>query len=151
MVNLGTLRGLYERRHQVAAYCPSCRHWAVLDLEGMVRAGRGDMPVKALRPRCRRCGREGEKQVRPPVPDFSTGIGQWQSWTADNNPRTAIHRPPDVGRPRPVENDPKRTFCCTAEGDCQQGGPGKPELRVRESASNESCVEAPCFQRYSDW
>lgn len=77
MLDLGTLRGLHEHRHELAAYCPRCRRWAVLDLAAMVKAGHGDMPVMRLTPRCRRCGEPGEKQVRPPAPDFSRGLGQW--------------------------------------------------------------------------
>ena len=79
MDDLSTIAGLHHFQHSIGVYCPSCRRWAVLDLEAMVRGGHGEMPVTRLRPRCRRCGMEGEKQVRPPVPDYSKGLGQWPS------------------------------------------------------------------------
>lgn len=77
MDDLSTLAGLLEFRHEIGVYCVSCRRWSVIDLEAIVAQGRGTMPVTALRPRCRRCGQIGEKQIRPPRPDFSRSLGQW--------------------------------------------------------------------------
>ena len=37
-----TLRALHEHEHQLAAYCPTCERWAVLDLERLIAEGRGD-------------------------------------------------------------------------------------------------------------
>ena len=41
MVTLDTLRKLHEHDHQLAAYCPKCRRWAVLDLARLIAEGRG--------------------------------------------------------------------------------------------------------------
>jgi hypothetical protein len=34
LVTLDTLRALHE--HKLAAYCPTCERWAVLDLERLI-------------------------------------------------------------------------------------------------------------------
>jgi hypothetical protein len=39
MVTLDTLRALHEHDHQLAAYCPTCELWAVLDLERLIAEG----------------------------------------------------------------------------------------------------------------
>lgn len=38
------------------AICKSCQHVAVADLQGMIAAGRGDVPVPDLRWRSTACG-----------------------------------------------------------------------------------------------
>jgi hypothetical protein len=48
MIDLGTLAGLLEHEHTLAAYCPHFDRWAQLDLAAMVS--------------------NGQLQVRPPVP-----------------------------------------------------------------------------------
>jgi hypothetical protein len=70
MIDLGTLAGLLEHHHELAAYCTRCDRWAVIDLAELVNAGRGDrrLPVRV---RCRVCGEVGRLQVRPPVPTRS--------------------------------------------------------------------------------
>ena len=74
MINLGTLAGLLEHRHQLAACCPDCDRWAVIDLAGMGATGQGSrrLPVPV---RCQVCGEPGRLQVRPPVP--TRGPGGW--------------------------------------------------------------------------
>ena len=67
MIDLSTVAGLHERQHELHAYCCSCDRWSVLDLERMVREGRGEVRLP-LRVRCRDCGEVGQLQVRPPVP-----------------------------------------------------------------------------------
>ena len=47
-----TLRKLHEHEHQLAAYCPKCRGWAVLDLERLIAEGRGDHCFVGRKPRC---------------------------------------------------------------------------------------------------
>jgi Zn finger protein HypA/HybF involved in hydrogenase expression len=47
-----TLRARYVR---VLVWCKSCRHRRDADLQGLVDAGRGDMPLVALRFRCSNC------------------------------------------------------------------------------------------------
>jgi hypothetical protein len=40
VIRLGTFRALREHEHQLSAYCPKCRRWAVLDLERLIAEGR---------------------------------------------------------------------------------------------------------------
>ena len=40
MVRLDTLRALHDHEHRLAAYCPTCERWAVLDLERLIAEGR---------------------------------------------------------------------------------------------------------------
>jgi hypothetical protein len=42
MIDLSTIAGLLEHDHNLAAYCPTCERWAVLDLERLLVEGRGD-------------------------------------------------------------------------------------------------------------
>ena len=67
MIDLGTLAGLHEHRHELAAYCPRCDSWRVLPLAEMIAAGQGTRRLP-IRVRCRDCGEVGELQLRPPVP-----------------------------------------------------------------------------------
>jgi hypothetical protein len=73
MVTLDTLRALHEHEHQLAAYCPTCKRWAVLDLPALIAAGHGDRCCIGQRARCRDCGGRGEWQVRAPA--LKPGIG----------------------------------------------------------------------------
>jgi hypothetical protein len=41
MVTLDTLRKLHEHGHQLAAYCPTCERWAVLDLPALIGSYQG--------------------------------------------------------------------------------------------------------------
>ena len=74
MIDLSTLAGLLEHRHEIAAYCQRCDRWAEIDLAAMVEAGLGErrLPIKV---RCRDCGEVGRIQVRPPVPARSASVG----------------------------------------------------------------------------
>ena len=71
MIDLGSIAGLYERSHELHAFCHRCDRWRVLDLERMVLAGRGSMRLP-LKVRCRDCGEVGQLQVRPPMPSRSS-------------------------------------------------------------------------------
>lgn len=81
MIDLGTLAGLHQHRHELACYCPRCDRWVVLDLARMIRYGHGEcrLPITV---RCRGCGEVGRLQVRPPVPTRAGAVG----WVM---PRTA--------------------------------------------------------------
>lgn len=54
MIDLGTLGGLHQHHHELAAYCPQCDRWHVLPLAEMVAAGAdtrvglvdGDAPMR---------------------------------------------------------------------------------------------------------
>jgi hypothetical protein len=48
-----TLRARYVR---VLVWCKACRHRRDADLQGLVDAGRGDVPLVHLRFRCANCG-----------------------------------------------------------------------------------------------
>ena len=48
-----TLRARYVR---VLVWCKACRHQRDADLQGLVDAGRGDVPLVELRFRCSNCG-----------------------------------------------------------------------------------------------
>lgn len=91
MIDLGTLAGLLEHGHKLAAYCQYCDRWAELDLGAMVSVGLGgrQLPVKV---RCQVCGEVGRLQVRPPVP--TRGPGGWME-----PPTTGTCRPPPLGQP----------------------------------------------------
>ncbi|MGB7739629.1 MAG: hypothetical protein WBM03_10990 [Steroidobacteraceae bacterium] len=41
MIDLGSIAGLHERDHQLAAYCPRCDAWRVLPLGEWVSRGKG--------------------------------------------------------------------------------------------------------------
>lgn len=67
-VRLDTFRALLEHEHELACWCPGCRRWATTDLAMLVREGLGDRSIMGCKARCRKCGMEGQWQVRPPVP-----------------------------------------------------------------------------------
>ena len=67
-IRLDTFRALLEHEYQVGCWCPGCRRWATTDLEMLVRNGLGDRSITACKARCRKCGMEGQWQVRPPTP-----------------------------------------------------------------------------------
>ena len=74
MIDLGTIIGLLEHDHGLAAYCSRCDRWAVLTLAEPVAQGKGSLrlPIKV---RCGDCGEAGTLQVRPAVP--TPGPGGW--------------------------------------------------------------------------
>jgi hypothetical protein len=39
MIDLGRIAGLYEREHELHAYCWRCDRWRALDLASLIRAG----------------------------------------------------------------------------------------------------------------
>jgi RNase P subunit RPR2 len=58
MIDLGSIAGLHERNHTLAAYCPRCDRWAVLPLAAMIAAGQGSRRLPLV-VRCRDCGEVG--------------------------------------------------------------------------------------------
>ena len=74
MIDLGTIAGLLEHRHQLAAYCPACERRRVLPLAHLVANGKGSLrlPIKV---RCINCGGPGRLQVRPRVPTLDPQRG----------------------------------------------------------------------------
>ena len=47
---------LATRYVRVMVGCKACRHQAEADLQGLVDAGRGDVPLTSMRFRCSNCG-----------------------------------------------------------------------------------------------
>ena len=74
LIDLGSIAGLHEYAHQVAAYCQRCDAWRVLPLGEWVNQGKGSLRLP-LRVRCRNCGEVGQLQVRPPMPTWSNANG----------------------------------------------------------------------------
>ena len=74
MIDLGSIRGLHNHRHELRAYCPRCDRWRVLDLAAMVAAGLGDRRLP-LAVRCQECGERGQLQVRPIMPPWTNANG----------------------------------------------------------------------------
>jgi hypothetical protein len=74
MIDLGTIAGLHEHDHQLAAYCPRCDARRVLPLAETVAAGQGARRLP-IRVRCRACGEFGQLQVRPPMPAWISSNG----------------------------------------------------------------------------
>jgi hypothetical protein len=72
MIDLGSIEGLLEHDHGLAAYCLGCDRWSVLPLADLVAQGKGllRLPIKV---RCRDCGEAGRLQARPPVPTRGPG------------------------------------------------------------------------------
>jgi hypothetical protein len=74
MVTLDTLRRLHEHAHHLAAYCPTCERWAVLNLGRLIAEVRGDYRFVGRKPRCRYCRAHGTWQFRSlvmcPKPDL---------------------------------------------------------------------------------
>jgi len=62
MIDLGTLAGLHEHHHQLAAQCPRCDRWARLDLAALIDAGLGDrrLPIQV---RCSSFGSAKQPQA----------------------------------------------------------------------------------------
>jgi hypothetical protein len=58
MIDLGTLAGLHEHRHELEACCQHCDRWPVLPLAAMFAAGQGSRRVP-LTGRCRDGGELG--------------------------------------------------------------------------------------------
>jgi hypothetical protein len=74
MIDLGTVRGLHEHHHQLAAYCPPCDRWAVLPLAELGARGHGERRLP-IRVRCQVCGDPGQLQVRAPMPTWTNANG----------------------------------------------------------------------------
>ena len=77
MIDLGSIAGLHEHRHELHAYCATCDRWSVIDIERMIRDGYGErrMPIRV---RCQLCGEAGQLQVRAPMPMWTNSRG-WMS------------------------------------------------------------------------
>jgi hypothetical protein len=43
VIDLGTLAGLHQHDHKLAAYCARCSRWSVLPLAELVAQGKGSL------------------------------------------------------------------------------------------------------------
>jgi len=71
VIELNTLRTLYEHGYRVSVFCRACGRHGFLDVPALLAAGHGERAVVGLPVRCRRCGRRGELSIlwdplRPP-------------------------------------------------------------------------------------
>lgn len=66
-----TPREMLAGGYTIEVYCPDCKAWRPVDLQRMVKAGRGDERLIGRTWRCRRCGGVGQMQLQPPVPGHS--------------------------------------------------------------------------------
>ena len=66
-ITLDTYAALLECDQNLAACCPKCQRWVVLDLAQLVASGRGQEGFIGRHPRCQVCGTLGHWQVRPPT------------------------------------------------------------------------------------
>ncbi len=70
IIDLGTIAGLHERDHQLAAYCRRCDAWRVLPLGECVGQGKGSLRLP-IRVRCR----VGSHQGRATEAEQRAGTG----------------------------------------------------------------------------
>jgi len=74
MVHITTIAELHQQNHSLALYCLSCDRWGEANLSRLIQIGQGDKPVTEAIFRCRDCGENVEKQVRPPVPSLGEAV-----------------------------------------------------------------------------
>lgn len=67
-VSLRTIADLARFNHGLRADCWRCGRCAELDLQQLIRDGRGDLPYRRVRVRCTQCGEPGRIQLVAPVP-----------------------------------------------------------------------------------
>lgn len=74
MISIGTFEELQSLEHTLALYCITCDRWGMANLDRLINSGEGDKPVTEARFRCKDCGENVEKQVRPPVPTVGGAV-----------------------------------------------------------------------------
>jgi hypothetical protein len=105
MIDLGSIAGLHEHRHELHAYCQRCYRWSILPLAELVASGRGSSRLP-LTVRCRDCHEIGRLQVRPPMPTHPRSVG-WMETRWNKSPsrgRASVldapeHDAPAIDRP----------------------------------------------------
>ena len=65
---LRTVSDLVRLDHGLRAYCDPCRRYVDIDLEALIRDGRGELPYRAVRFRCTQCGGIGGMQLVATAP-----------------------------------------------------------------------------------
>jgi len=55
-IRITTLADAHREGYHIAAFCPQCRRNPLLDLAALIAQGRGNLPIRELRVRCRVCG-----------------------------------------------------------------------------------------------
>ena len=91
MIDLGSIAGLHEHDHQLAAYCPRCDAWRLLPLGEWISQGKGSlrlrMPQKG--PTNDFIGGEGGIRTHDPLagtPVFKTGAFNRSATSPSGNP-----------------------------------------------------------------
>jgi hypothetical protein len=62
-----TARQFVEGGYEIGLYCSPCKRWTVADLNALIAAGRGDVPMRELSLVCRECRSRMEMQLRAPT------------------------------------------------------------------------------------
>ena len=63
VIELNTLRALYEHGYRVSVFCRGCAWHVFLDAPALIAAGHGEQAVVGLPVRCQCCGRRGELSI----------------------------------------------------------------------------------------
>jgi hypothetical protein len=63
VIQLDTLRALYEHGYRLSVFCRPCGRHVCLDIPILLAAGHGERAVVGLPVRCHRCGRRGELSI----------------------------------------------------------------------------------------
>jgi len=63
VIELNTLRALYDHGYRVTVFCRACGRHGRLDLPRMLANGQGDRAVLGLPLRCAQCGGRGELSI----------------------------------------------------------------------------------------
>jgi len=73
MIDLGTLAGLLEHDHGLAAYCPRCSRWSVLPLARLVTTGKGSLRLPFTAGTAARPAGSGYARRCPPSNRIASG------------------------------------------------------------------------------
>ena len=73
LIQIKTLRDLYENGFILETHCIACLRFVPVDLEEMITEGKGDRSYIGKKPTCRKCGQKGEWQIRPKGTAIGTG------------------------------------------------------------------------------
>jgi len=71
VIRIVTFAELLEHGYELACWCAGCHRWATTDLALLVQEGLGRRFIQRCKPRCRKCGQQGQWQVRPSVPTLA--------------------------------------------------------------------------------
>lgn len=67
-IRIETVNDLIRHRHEMYGWCPGCQRSREIELDRLVRLGRGEKCYRELRIRCRTCKRQVQLFMRGPAP-----------------------------------------------------------------------------------